>query len=97
MPFIGNGIKSKETGKSGVKTEFTSLFITFHKMVYKIGSGKGSLSTGPFFHSPHVTVAQRSSTLRRFVPVPCGIVYLWRKTPLGPKYRILAAGKVSFL
>lgn len=47
MPFIGNGIKSKETGKSGVKTEFTSLFITFHKMVYKIGSGKGSLSTGP--------------------------------------------------
>ncbi len=50
MPFIGNGIKSKETGKSGVKTEFTSLFITFHKMVYKIGSGKGSLSTGPKFH-----------------------------------------------
>lgn len=40
MPFIGNGIKSKETGKSGVKTEFTSLFISFHKTVYKIGSGK---------------------------------------------------------
>ena len=51
MPFIGNGIKSKETGKSGVKTEFTSLFITFHKMVYKIGSGKGSMSTGPFLHT----------------------------------------------
>ena len=40
MPFIGNGIKSKETGKSGVKTEFTSLFISLHKTLYKIGSGK---------------------------------------------------------
>lgn len=40
MPFIGNGIKSKETGKSSVKTEFTSLFISFHKTLYKIGSGK---------------------------------------------------------
>ena len=54
MPFIGNGIKSKETGKSGVKTEFTSLFITFHKMVYKIGSGKGSLSTGPIICVNHL-------------------------------------------
>lgn len=47
MPFIGNGIKPKETGKSGGKTEFTSLFISFHKTEYKIGSGKRSLSTGP--------------------------------------------------
>ena len=40
MPFIGNGIKSKEVGKSGVKTGFTSQFMSFHKMVYKIGPGK---------------------------------------------------------
>ena len=37
MPFIGNGIKSKEVGKSGVKTGFTSQFMSFHKMVLNFG------------------------------------------------------------
>ena len=37
MPVIGNGIKSKEVGKSGVKTGFTSQFMSFHKMVLNFG------------------------------------------------------------
>ena len=31
----------------------------------------------------------------RFVPVPCRITNLWRKTPSDPKCRILVAGKAT--
>ena len=51
MPLIGNRIKSKKTGKSGIKNRITSLFTLFQRAYAKTALEKGSLSTGPICYT----------------------------------------------
>lgn len=51
MSLVGNGIKSEETGKSSITRAFTSLFLGIRTIQIKGNWGKGTLSTGPIFHT----------------------------------------------
>ena len=49
MPLIGNGIKSKTAGKSGLNNRICQLFYGISRKHAEINTEKVSLSTGPKF------------------------------------------------
>ena len=49
MPLIGNGIKSKTAGKSGLNNRIYQLFYVISKKHVEINTEKVSLSTDPKF------------------------------------------------
>lgn len=49
MPLIGNGIKSKTAGKSGVNNRIYQPFYGIVEKICRNKPGKVSLSTGPMF------------------------------------------------
>lgn len=51
MPLIGNGIKSKTAGKSGLNNRIYQLFYDCLKKHAETDNEKVSLSTGPFLHT----------------------------------------------
>ena len=51
MPLIGNGIKSKAAGKSGLNNRIYQPFYVISKKHVEINTEKVSLSTGPFLHT----------------------------------------------
>ena len=52
MPLIGNGIKSKTAGKSGLNNRIYQLFYVISKKHVEINTEKVSLSIGPLWETP---------------------------------------------
>ena len=57
MPLIGNGIKSKKTGKSGLSNRIYQPFYGHFKKHVEINTEKVSLSTGPLWDAPNKILA----------------------------------------
>ena len=52
MPLIGNGVKSKTAGKSGLNNRIYQLFYGISRKHAEINTEKVSLSTGPLWDTP---------------------------------------------
>ena len=63
MSLIGNGIKSKTAGKSGLNDRIYQPFYGISRKHAEINTEKVSLSTGPKFHTPAFILFSSKSLL----------------------------------
>ena len=90
---LDNSLEMSECGISDYIEILKSSYTTFFDETVP------SVDKGAYGFAPQIcdSAALLSLSVRpvRFVPVPCRITNLRRKTPSDPKYRILVAGKAT--